>query len=117
MLTLPIKKQWFDMIRSGEKTEEYRKMSIYWARRFEKLWGKDWLQVADLGIPYDTAFPGVSGIHTVRFRNGYRSDSPAITAECSLTIGTGNEEWGAEPGEKYFILTIYAWRDEHYGNQ
>lgn len=24
MLTLPIKKKWFDLILSGEKTEEYR---------------------------------------------------------------------------------------------
>lgn len=27
MLTLPIEKQWFDMIRSGEKTEEYREIT------------------------------------------------------------------------------------------
>ena len=26
MLTLPIKKQWFDMILSGEKKEEYREI-------------------------------------------------------------------------------------------
>ena len=26
MLTLPIKKKWFDMIRSGEKNEEYREI-------------------------------------------------------------------------------------------
>ena len=116
MLTLPIKKKWFDMIRSGEKTEEYREMSIYWARRFEKLWGKDWIQVADLDIPYQAVYPGSNPIHTVRFRNGYRADSPSILANCILTIGTGKPEWGAEPGKNYFRLTIYAWRDEVYGN-
>lgn len=34
MLTLPIKKKWFDMIESGEKTEEYRAASLYYIIRF-----------------------------------------------------------------------------------
>lgn len=29
MLTLPIKKKWFDMIISGEKKEEYREITPY----------------------------------------------------------------------------------------
>ena len=29
MLTLPIKKKWFDMIVSGEKKEEYREIKPY----------------------------------------------------------------------------------------
>ena len=29
MLTLPIKKKWFDMILSGEKKEEYREIKPY----------------------------------------------------------------------------------------
>lgn len=112
MLTLPIKKKWFDMIRSGEKTEEYRTISRYWTARFEKLWGKDWLKIAYLGLSPEIFLPGVNGIHTVRFRNGYRKDSPAIEAVCSLSVGSGREEWGAEPGERYFILKIHEWRDE-----
>lgn len=34
VLYLSVKKQWFDMIASGEKTEEYRESSIYWSSRF-----------------------------------------------------------------------------------
>lgn len=34
MLTLPIKKKWFDMIKSGEKKEEYREIKPYYASRF-----------------------------------------------------------------------------------
>ena len=30
MLTLPIKKKWFDMILSGEKKEEYREIKPYY---------------------------------------------------------------------------------------
>lgn len=34
MLTLPIKKKWFDMIKSGEKKEEYREIKPYYDSRF-----------------------------------------------------------------------------------
>lgn len=34
MLTLPIKKKWFDMIVSGEKKEEYREIKPYYDSRF-----------------------------------------------------------------------------------
>ena len=36
MLTLPIKKKWFDMIKSGEKKEEYREIKPYYDSRFLK---------------------------------------------------------------------------------
>lgn len=32
-LTLFLKKKWFDMIASGEKTEEYREIKPYWEKR------------------------------------------------------------------------------------
>lgn len=33
-MILPIKKKWFDMIRSGEKKEEYREIKPYYDSRF-----------------------------------------------------------------------------------
>ena len=36
MLTLPIKRKWFDMICKGQKREEYREPSEYWRVRFNK---------------------------------------------------------------------------------
>lgn len=33
VLYLSVKKKWFDMIVSGEKTEEYRETSVYWSAR------------------------------------------------------------------------------------
>ncbi len=48
VLHLNLKKKWFDMIASGEKTEEYREIKPYWNTR---LYGKEF----DL----------------VKFRNGY----------------------------------------------
>ena len=34
MLTFNVKKEWFDKIKSGEKTHEYREVKPYWDRRF-----------------------------------------------------------------------------------
>lgn len=39
-LTLSLKRQWFEKIKSGEKKEEYRECSEYWISRFSKLCGK-----------------------------------------------------------------------------
>ena len=39
MLILPIKKKWFNMILSGEKTEEYREIMAKWADYFYSLDG------------------------------------------------------------------------------
>ena len=33
MLTFNLKKQWFDKIKSGEKTHEYREVKPYWKKR------------------------------------------------------------------------------------
>ena len=40
MLTLPIKKKWFDMIKSGEKKEEYREFKPYYTTRFNNILNK-----------------------------------------------------------------------------
>ena len=39
MLILPIKKKWYDMILSGEKTEEYREIKPYYDNRLPKEFG------------------------------------------------------------------------------
>ena len=83
-LHLTIKKQWFDMILSGEKTEEYRDIKPYYNLRF-------------IGKEYDT----------VVFRNGYARDAPSLTIELkTIRFGTGKPEWGAEVNKKYFVLYL-----------
>ena len=37
MLTFNLKKEWFEKIKSGEKTHEYRMMSDYWVKRINKI--------------------------------------------------------------------------------
>ena len=36
MLTFNLKKQWYEKIRSGEKTIEYREVKPYWTKRLAK---------------------------------------------------------------------------------
>lgn len=91
MLILPIKRKWFDMILSGEKKEEYRDIKPYYDTRLIRA------PMPELQK---------NRVQLVAFRNGYGKDVPTIWTECSLSAGYGREEWGAEPGKKYYILTI-----------
>ena len=88
MLTLPIKKKWYDMILSGEKKEEYREEKPYYLQRF-----------ATLGV-------GDKSVHTILLRNGYSSNSPTLQCEVSIDVGYGKEEWGAEKDKTYYVLSI-----------
>lgn len=108
MLTLPIRKKWFDMIKSGEKKEEYREIKDY----YNKCLGK-----ATIDFPFTEAI--IRNLKSIKsydasqikdieviFRNGYNQNSPRLWCKCKLRIGQGKEEWGAEPGKEYYILEI-----------
>lgn len=108
MLILPIKEPWFSMIRSGEKKEEYREIKDYYRTRFanqlpsieKKLLLDEWL-LTPIQYEFD-----------VLFRNGYSGKSPSFVAHCRLSIGHGKEEWGAEKGKQYYVLTILERRED-----
>lgn len=90
MLVLPIKKKWFDMIVDGEKKEEYREFKEYYHIRFKRIFGLDYKNKSA----------------EIVFRNGYNYNSPAVRCLCTLEVGTGKKEWGANPNEKYYKLII-----------
>lgn len=98
MLILPIKKQWFDMINKGIKKEEYREIKPYYTARFMNILGEENMQRVNNGEKVNLGY--------VLFRNGYSKNSPSFIAHCSLHIGTGKSEWGAEPNIQYYVLTI-----------
>lgn len=101
MITLPIKKQWFDMIAAGVKTEEYREIKPYYTTRIATEIGES---------PQITFFALKAGRETrefiVKFVNGYGNNRPSFYAECSIKVGTGRKKWGAVPGNKYYVLRI-----------
>ena len=98
MLILPIKKKWFEMIRSGEKKEEYREIKPYYDKRLLKCFEYTDYKTFIVINHYDEKY--------VIFRNGYSRNSPQIKCLCRLDIGVGKKEWGAEEGKQYYILRI-----------
>lgn len=99
-MILTLKKQWFDMILSGEKAEEYREIKPYWTKRFENYFG----QMFDLTEKIWVWKPDRK---TIVFRNGYGKNVPEFSAECSIREDYGFAPWGAEKGVKYYVLTIH----------
>jgi hypothetical protein len=123
MLILPIKKKWFDLRLSGEKTEEYRELNPYYLRRLyysDKYQFNDAVAneiIADFKrLTYRTVllkwhlFPKNDFIE---YRNGYGSEVPSyIISIDSLNVGTGDKKQGAVPGTKYFIIkdkSFFGW--------
>lgn len=106
MLVLPIKKKWYDMIVSGEKKEEYREIKPYYDSRFMNKFG---VIFVDGEMVHGEVLPEEIRKDwpvEVMFRNGYAKTSPSVICECTLSIGEGKEEWGAEKGKKYYVLKI-----------
>ena len=98
MLTLPIKKKWFDMIKSGEKKEEYREIKPYYNSRLGVR-----LIIQELINGSNAKF-----ISNIMFRNGYGKDRPTILCKCEISKGYGKQEWGAELNKEYYILKILS---------
>ena len=122
MLTMALKKKWFDMILSGEKKEEYREIKDYWARRFlcakEEVEWSVWCEMLDdMKAPYKRhnttkdmmAYFGVqfNEYEAIHFINGYGATKPCFDIEIKRsTIGRGKPEWGAEGGKFYFVFQL-----------
>lgn len=98
VLNLVVSKQWFDMIVSGEKTEEYRTIKDYWTVRLYDVFAKNPTKyLMDKKISGDIDYLKlmircnhfIAKPYThVLFINGYRKDCPRIEKEIeSITIG------------------------------
>lgn len=119
ILHLTLKRKWFTMILHGEKREEYRELTEYWASRilykiplplggYMSAWsdiknghkGEEWKKRTGNA-------PVFEKFDIVRFRNGYQKDSPTFDIEFKgIEIKTGNPEWGAVPGMEYFVIKL-----------
>lgn len=111
MLIMTIKRKWLEKIRTGEKKEEYRSVSPYYTSRLKTYLTYNW-------CPNDIAEKafrkaGTDGIHfnNVVLRAGYSLTSPAVMISGKITVGSGRPEWGAVPGEEYYILHIEKTED------
>ena len=120
ILDLPLKKEWYNMIESGVKTEEYRELKPYWCNRLLypiTLGIKEyWDGVLPRAFEFNKRFPfvtmhkiligdyGTRGYTHVRFRYGYTKQTMLFELE-NISIGHGRKDWGA-PDEEVFILKL-----------
>ena len=109
-LHLPIKAKWNGMIESGEKPEEYRKITPYWAKRLTEdcRWCGE--NCGCCRFNCDRFDPGENDsvdflpIKRVQFHN-YREKLGLYEVE-SIRIGYGNPAWGAPEDEEVFIIKL-----------
>ena len=117
-LDLVLKKKWFDMIASGEKTEEYREIKPYWVKRLCSKTSPSY-PVPWVAMVLTSQNPGylkkalqmrtitLKGFTHVIFHLGYSKDRPSMTfAIKEIAIAEGKEEWGAEKDKLYFVIHL-----------
>lgn len=83
-LHLVLKHQWFDMIASGEKHDEYRDRTPYWKKR---IWDRR------------------HEIDEIVFHRGYTSETMTKKV-VEIVEDAGKEEWGAKPRVVYYVITM-----------
>lgn len=99
ILDLPLKKEWYDMIESSIKKEEYREIKPYWCKRFLKL------DAALFSYRNNYKSCNVSQYTHIRFRYGYTKRTMLFKLN-DICIGYGNPEWGAPKDKEVFILKL-----------
>lgn len=113
ILDLPLKKEWYDMIESGKKLEEYREIKEFWIKRLTICKGNNnpdktgfYCKKANCisCIKRGSGFNPMEYTH-VRFRYGYTNRTMLFELK-NIYIGVGNPEWGAPEKEEVFILKL-----------
>ena len=105
MFTLRIKTGWYHMILHGYKKEIYKDIKPYNTIRFKKLFGYP-------SLSQDDFLKMLDGSRKEEFtsemllKNGYDKDSPCSKIGFTLEAREGNPDWGAEKGQKYYVLKI-----------
>ena len=108
VLTLSVKKEWFDKIVSGEKKEEYREIKPYWTSRLVNHQAESGDVLFDEfgGYSIVVGKPEYKPFTHVLFINGYRKDSPRIKKEIE-SIAIGKPKKGMCP-EKWLDTWVFV---------
>jgi hypothetical protein len=108
VLHLTLKKQWFDLVASGSKKQEYREIKPYWIARF--IWPEyRHLETEQLK---ELIFKGVEVTkypyyEAVIFTNGYNQESPKMMVELkNIYIGLPVPKWTDTKINDVFILHL-----------
>lgn len=124
-LKLVLTHQWYDMIDTPMKGEEYRRVSAYWIKRLfveDKLVNSDGdmepYRLTDkqceeyeahplkLAADLDAGLIRCPYTH-VTFQRAYHKNPPRMTWSIrGIRIGTGEAEWGAYPRTIYIVIML-----------
>ena len=108
ILDLSLCYKWYDMIESGEKTEEYREMKLYWVKRlldpFNIFLGKKNETIYGLNELSDPL--KCKQYDYVRFHRGQGSKQTMLFEYKGFNIGIGNPVWGAPEDKEVFIIKL-----------
>ena len=125
-LQLSLKGQWFEMTKSGIKTEDYRLITDYWMTRLidnVTFYGGRYKEFSNMPLK-EAKVDNVNLLHidptvvndyvefkkfdvnimTWGYPNAEDTDRIIQYEHSGIHIGYGKEEWGAEPNKLYFII-------------
>lgn len=120
-LHLNLKKKWFDMILSGQKTEEYREIKMFWLTRLVDFkYETEWQVLDEILCDMKNPIRHKSTIElmeyfnikfrefdSITFSNGYSKNRPQFEIELKyIYMSVGLPDWGAKDGEIYFVLKL-----------
>ena len=119
ILDLPLKKEWYNMIETNIKTEEYREVKPYWIKRILRTINIEYTHYIAVDNECAEFYTNniellridleAGGFHKkvshVRFSYGYTKRTMLREIE-SITIGYGKPEWGAPTDKQVFIIKL-----------
>lgn len=119
LLNLILKTKWFDMIKSGEKTEEYRDVKPFYISRFfipgDLLYHKQYNGLSVKEFTISKLKEKINSINNetlrykpfkyVKFHKGYTNETMTFEID-DIKIGYGQEKWGAEKDKEYFVIKL-----------
>lgn len=119
VLTLPLKRKWFDMIKAGIKKEEYRELREYWIKRLltcsERFLDALWDDASVYPNSTEVLNRDLKNLFRIKhfdrlvFTLGYpkvgETERRLEFKNPKIRIGNGKPEWGAQPGKNYFVIT------------
>ena len=115
-ITFALKKEWFELIKSGEKKEEYREITPYWCNRLLDVKRLN-MMIEDcsaemIELMVNKSYFHINQFSQVTFTLGYPNSGDKerriVFKNAHIRIGEGKKEWGAKAGRKYFVI---SWED------
>ncbi len=115
-LQLSLKKQWFDLTKSGIKIEDYREINEYWLKRLFRDVDKSEMTDILKGLQEGRSIEW-AGLFHLHYLKDFKINTMSLgypkandlnrilkLKHKGIKISTGNPEWGAEPNKLYFVI-------------